>query len=272
MARCAVVSSVLLSLVVASVAPVGAQGAKIPVCGSNDSEGNTILGSLSLNDNSSAIRTYGTGKGDRHLALLYSVEGCTLPPATTIEPDQVSILPPKTGDDLPGKPTVAVTVENPDPTAVAANVALKLDDIDPGTHGGIVRIHMPQLLHDSFTPISESRTDWWGLPVLLGLAGSLAGLVWAIGLHISDTIDIKFSGIHWVVLVLLTLGAGIAAGYAYWDNQDVWTVGDNGWATLVAGFTASTTGALVGVTAAMVSPNMEGDADAPVVNEQPVAG
>lgn len=255
MTRTAVVSSVLLSLVVASLFPAGAAGDKIPVCGTSDSDGNAILGSLSLNDNSSATKTYGTGKGERHLALLYSVEGCTLPSGTTIAADQVSILPPKSGDDLPGKPTVAVTIEQPDPTAVAADVALKLNDIHPGTHGGIVRIHVPQVLHDSFTPISESRTAWWGLPILLGLTGSLAGLVWAIGLHISDTITaVKFSRIHWVVLVLLTTGAGIAAGYGYWDNQDVWTVADNGWATLLAGFTASTTGALVGVTAALVSP------------------
>jgi hypothetical protein len=261
MTRCTAVSAVLLFLAAVCVVPAGAQGAQIPVCGTKDSDGNTVLGSLSLNDNSSAIKTYGTGKGERHLALLYSVEGCTLRPETTIAADQVSILPPKTGDDLPGKPTVAVSVEKPDPTAVAANVALKLDDIDPGTHAGIVRIHAPQSLHDSFTPISESRTDWWGLPVFLGLLGSLAGLVWAVGLHIADTVNLRFSAIHWVVLVLLTLGAGVAAGYGYWNNQDVWTVGDNGWATLVSGFTASTTGALVGVTAALVSPTNHGDAN-----------
>jgi hypothetical protein len=259
MTRSAVVISLLLCVVLASFIPAVAEAAKVPVCGTKDSDGNAVLGSLSLNDNSSATRTYGSGKGERDLALLYSVEGCTLPSGTTIAPDQISILPPKTGDDLPGEPTVAVTVEKPDPTAVTANVALKLDDIDPGTHEGVVRIHMPQLLHDSFTPIAASRTDWWVWPVLLGLAGSLAGLVWAVGLHFAETqVNITFSATQWVVLVLLTTGAGIAAGYAYWDNQDVWTTGDNGWATLVAGFTASTTGALIGVTAALVSPKDQG--------------
>jgi len=64
------------------------------------------------------------------------------------------------------------------------------------------------------------------------------------------------------VISVLAIGAGLAAGYAYWHNQDVWTVGENGWATLVAGFTASTTGALAGVTAALFSPNTDGGGEA----------
>lgn len=275
MTRAVVVSAVLSYLLVAWIAPGGAGAATIPVCGSKGSDGNVVLGSLALNDNSSTTRTYGTGKGVRHLALLYSVEGCTLPSGTTIAPGQVSVLPAKTGDDLPGKPTVAVTVDEPDPTAVAANVALKLDDIDPGTHGGIVRIHLPQFLHDSFTPISESRTDWWVWPLLLGLLGSLAGLVWAVALHLADTINVKFSPIQAAVLVVLTVGAGLAAGYGYWHNQEVWTLGENGWATIVSGFTASTTGALVGVTAALVSPKAEereAETEHAPADPQPVAG
>jgi hypothetical protein len=46
--------------------------------------------------------------------------------------------------------------------------------------------------------------------------------------------------------ILLALGAvfGGIAGYLFWTNQDVWTRGENGWATMVAGFTGATTGAL----------------------------
>jgi hypothetical protein len=73
--------------------PADALAAKIPICGSEDADGNTILGSLALNDNSSVTKSYGTATGDRRLALLYEVEGCTLPPGTTIAPEQVSILP-----------------------------------------------------------------------------------------------------------------------------------------------------------------------------------
>jgi hypothetical protein len=265
------VSAVLWFVLVAWTAPAGAAPAKIPECGTRDADGNTVLGSLALNDNSSAIKSYGTDKGDRNLALLYDVMGCTLPAGTTISPQQVSVLPAKTGDDLPGRPTVTITAEPPAPTQVAASVALKLDDIAPGTHGGIVRIHLPQYVHDSFTPISESRTDLWVWPVLLGLAGALAGLVWAVVLHFADTIGIRFTGKQAALLGALAIGAGMVAGYGYWHNQEVWTLGDNGWATVVSGFTASTTGALAGVTAALFTSKKDGDpaakqkpADAPV--------
>jgi hypothetical protein len=256
--RCPLACALPLCLLVAWIAPSGASAAKTPVCGTTDRNGDSVLGSLALDDNSLTTKTYGTAKGDRQLALLYSVTGCTLPPEASITRDQVSILPAKDGADLPGAPTVAVSVAKPDATAVAAEVSLKLDDIDPGTHSGIVRIHVPQYLHDSFTPISASRTAWWLWPLLLGLAGAVAGVLWAIGIHIADSIEMKFSPLQRIVIGVLAVGAGLVAGYAYWDNQDVWTVGDNGWATLVAGFTASTTGALAGVTAALFSPNSGG--------------
>jgi hypothetical protein len=244
----------VLACVGAAIATPAAEAVKTPICGAKDADGNAILGSLALNDNSSTIKSYGTGKGDRRLALLFDVTGCTLPAGTKIAPGQVTLLPAKTGDDLAGQPNVAVSVEAPDPTGVAATIGLKLDEIDPGTHAGIVRIHVPQYLHDSFTPISESRTGWWVWPLLLGLAGALAGLVWGVGLHFADTIAVKFSWRQGVLLGVLALGAGLAAGYGYWHNQEVWTLGENGWPTVVSGFTASTAGALAGVTAALFKP------------------
>jgi hypothetical protein len=254
MTRRIAVCAALSYLLAAWLAPADGSAAKVPVCGDKNADGNTVLGSLALNDNSSAIKSYGTGKGDRQLVLLYSVSGCTLPPGTAIAPEQVSLLPAKTGADLPGKPAVAVTVDDAGPTDVAASVALKLDDIDPGTHAGIVRIHAPQFLQDSFTPISESRTDLWLWPVLLGLLGAVAGGLWAVALHLADTVDLKFSLKQAVLVGVLTIGAGLVAGFGYWHNQDVWTMGDNGWETLIAGFTASTAGALAGVTTALISP------------------
>jgi hypothetical protein len=256
--RCLLAYALSLCLLVACIAPSGASAAKTPVCGSTDRNGDSVLGSLALDNNSSTTKSYGTARGDRQLALLYSVTGCTLPPQATITQDQVSILPAKDGDDLPGPPAVEVSVAKPDSTAVTTSVSLKLNDIDPGTHSGIVRIHMPRYLHDSFTPISASRTDWWLWSLLLGLGGAAVGVLWAIGIHVADSIAMKFSLLQVTVIGVLAIGAGLAAGYAYWDNQDVWTVGDNGWATLVAGFTASTTGALAGVTAALFSPNSAG--------------
>jgi hypothetical protein len=271
MIRRVAVRAALSYLLAAWLVPAGAGAAKIPECGTKDSDGNTVLGSLALNDNSSTIKTYGTGKGDRRLALLYSVTGCTLPAGTTIAPEQVSLLPARAGDDLPGKPAVAVTVDESGPTSVAADVTLKLDDIDPGTHAGIVRIHLPQFLQDSFTPISESRTDLWVWPVLLGLLGAVAGGLWAVALHLADTVDLSFSLKQAVLVGVLTIGAGLVAGFGYWHNQDVWTLGDNGWETLIAGFTASTAGALAGVTTALMSPRPPGDVGVPGAPAKPQA-
>jgi hypothetical protein len=255
--RCLLTFALSLCLLVAWIAPAGAS-AKTPVCGTTDRNGDRVLGSLALDDNSSMAKSYGTAKGDRQLVLLYSVTGCTLPSEATITQNQVSILPTKDGADLPGAPAVKASVDKPDATAVMIRVSLKLDDIDPGIHSGIVRIHVPQYLHDSFAPISASRTDWWLWPLLLGLAGAIAGMLWAVGIHFAESIKMKFSPRQGIVISVLAIGAGLVAGYAYWSNQDVWTVGDNGWATLVAGFTASTTGALAGVTAALFSPNSIG--------------
>ena len=210
---------------------LGASAAKTPVCGSTDCNGDSVLGSLALDDNSSTTKSYGTAKGVRQLALVYSVTGCTLPSKATITDGQVSILPAKDSADLPARATVEVSVAKPDATGLAAKVSLKLDDIDPGTHGGIVRIHVLQYLHDSFTPISASRTAWWLWPLLLGLAGAAAGLLWAIGIHFADSIDMSFSLRHGLVFGVLAIGAGLVAGYAHWDNQDELYLGDNGWAT-----------------------------------------
>jgi hypothetical protein len=252
-----------VALTAAALAPALAPAApaKVPVCGTADADGDTVLGTLALNANSSTAKDYGRGGGDHRLALLYDVTGCVLPAGTTIPADQVTILPAKAGDDLPGAPAVAVTVDRPDPTALAATVALKLDDIDPGTRGGIVRIHLPQYLHDSFTPISESRTDTLLWPLLFGLLGALGGLLWGVTIHFAKSVDVSFSRRQGVLLAVLTIGAGLVAGYGYWHNQDVWTIGENAWATITAGFAASTTGALATVTTAIFSPPKK-DADA----------
>jgi hypothetical protein len=244
-----------LGLAVIAMSAATAWGAQTPTCGSTDKDGNTVLGTLALNDSSSSTtRSYGSDTGHHRLALLFDVSGCALPANATIGNDDVTLLPAKTGDDLPDGSAVKVSVPKPDPTALVAVVALNLADIDPGTRGGIVRIHLPGILHDSYTPISESRTSavWWSLG--LGFAGALAGLLWAVGLHVAETIPaIRFSRLQWVFVGALTVGAGLVAGFAYWDNQDVWTLGDNGWATLAAGFTAATTGALAGVTTALLT-------------------
>lgn len=250
-------------VLIASFGPLEASAAKTPVCGSTDREGNTILGSLALNDNSSTIKSYGTGTGERQLVLLYDVKGCTLPRETTIERSGFSILPDKTGDDLLGQPTVTLTVANPpDPTAVRATVAFTLDDVDPGTRGGIVRIQAPRHLEGSFTPISISRTDSPAWPVVFGLLGSLAGLFWAGALHFAKPIEIRFTRRQGFLLFVLAVGAGLVAGFGYWQDQEVWTRGENGWETVVTGFTASTAGALAGVTTTLLAPKAtakEGD-------------
>ena len=74
-------------------------------------------------------------------------------------------------------------------------------------------------------------------PLLLGLAGAWRGCSGPSASTSLNSIKMRFSPLHGLVLGVLAIGAGLVAGYAYWDNQDVWTVGDNGWSTLVAGFT-----------------------------------
>lgn len=253
---------VVLALTVTAVGAARADAAGVPVCGTRDTDGTPILGSLGLNDNSSTIRSYGTGTGDRQMSVLFDVTGCTLPSQATLAAGQVSILPGKTGDDLPSDSRVAISVEKADPTSLAATVTLKLDEIGPGTHDGVLRVHMPRYLHDSFTPISESRTSGWGWPLALGLLGSAAGLVWAFGLHFAENVQVNFTRRQTALLLLLAVGAGAAAGFGYWHNQDVWTLGENGWPTLISGFTASTAGALAGVTTALISPAKAGGAPA----------
>jgi hypothetical protein len=250
---------VVLALSATALAPATAAAAKAAVCGTRDVDGNPILGSLELNDNSSTIRSYGTGTGERDMSVLFDVTGCTLPRQATLPASQVSILPGKTGDDLPTDSRVSIGVEKPDATSLAATVTLKLDEIGPGTHDGILRIHMPRYLHDSFTPISESRTSGWGWPLVLGLLGSAAGLMWAFGLHFAENVRVSFTRRQTALLLLLAVGAGAAAGFGYWHNQDVWTLGENGWPTLISGFTASTAGALAGVTTALMSPSDGGE-------------
>jgi hypothetical protein len=245
----------LLPALVLTMALATATAHAAATCGARDARGNVTLGSLTLDDNSSVSKNYRSAKGKHDLVLIYEVQGCLLPrtaTTATVVARGLSLLPAKAGADLP-KEAVSYAVASVDPSEVEVRVTADLDQMPTGTSGGFVRIRVPAYLADSQTPVAVSRTSNLVWPLVLGFLGGLGGLLWAIGLHVTNATTFRFAGgkSELAVVCALAVAAGLVAGYGYWHNQDVWTRDANAFATLAAAFTASTTGALAGVTATL---------------------
>jgi hypothetical protein len=251
------------ALVVSLLVLVGQGSAKAQTatrCGSVDPKTKTAAqGTLKLDDASRTSVAYKRSTAPRTLLLMFTVEGCTLGPQQRPTP-RVEILPSNgPGGEIPAKALEPIRWRrNGDELTV--RLEIDTDELGPGSYDGAVQL-TSGYLEPSRTPVAISRSEnRVALPVTLGAAGGVVGIVWAFLLaEASERIHAVRR--EWLLaLVGAALGFGAAAGLGTWQDQDVWVFGENGWATFIAGIAGSTTGALATLTGLLIKahPNPPG--------------
>ena len=190
--------------------------------------------------------SFGRATGRRRLNLEFRVRGCELNPELKERPDFAVLPKPDDAQQLdqpilkPEKPTF-------DETSFRQVFVINAAAFKPGSYSGVLLLDAPYLVSNR-TAVTVSRSeDDELIPAGLGALGGLIGVIWfaALKLVARDKLAISW---WWLLLVVpLAIGAGAYSVLnVYWD-QDVWSIDENGWAALKAGFAGASTGAALGL-------------------------
>jgi hypothetical protein len=187
----------------------------------------------------------------KDLSLIFTVSDCQLP-AGAITYRNVDVLPPPDNSDeieksFMSKPTVRIRGRE-----LKIRTTVFPTSFDPGTYAALWELSAPRYITTSRTPIALSRSenDWY-TPFLLGALAGFASFLWWGLLKKAANKALRLDR-SWALLVAVAaiVVGGVNAVLGYLD-QDVWTFDDNAKATLVAGFTGGSTGAMAGLLGAV---------------------
>lgn len=219
----------------------------------------TAKGTLALNGKADELVIEAPFKrqtGTRNMTLVYKVSGCRLADMAPKPTTPLQIYPPKAGDQIPDgaiKLARAPSIENGGKRYLVP-LTVESTTIDPGSYEGLVEIASP-VLNPVRTPLTVSRSENNVLvPLLWGALGAVGGFGLFTALRFFKGNNLRV-GRGLVVLagaISIIVGA-IAALTTSYLNQDVWTSSTNAWATVVIGFTASTSGVMTALLAAVWS-------------------
>lgn len=172
---------------------------------------------------------------------------------TEPEPRQpLRIYPAKTGDTIPAGVVALDGSPDVEGSRYIVHVKVSSDSFDPGSYNGFVEIKAPWL-NTVRTPVSVSRSEnrLW-VPLGWGALGAVAGFVLFALLRFFRNNDLLVSRGQLALAALVSVIVGAVAVYATnYLNQDVWSSTDNAWAAIVVGFTASTSGVMTALLAAV---------------------
>lgn len=240
-----VIASCLIALGGAS--DLASAAVSTPVCGARDpSTKERVRGTLVLKDAESTVtKNYRAETGDRSLTLVYGVEGCTInssvrAPAVSVKGSNAA------GKDFPKGSVDASTPTLDDPREIIIDLTAHLDKLHPASYSGLVEVRAPSYLSTTRSLITVSRSSSFVWALLLSGIAAIFGIAWA-SFQTKPASVPNLGRAHFLILIGAGLVAGVGAGWGSWLAQEVWTVDDNWWTALVAGFTAATTGALFGV-------------------------
>jgi hypothetical protein len=205
--------------------------------------------------------------GTRHMTLVYDVTGCTLDDEARRPAEPPAIYPPKTGDAIPdGAIQLArdPSIENGGKRYLVP-LTIQSSAIDPGTYSGLVETRSSVLNPvRSAVTVSRSEDNFW-IPIAWGLLGAVGGFGLFSALRLFKRNDLRVNGWLLALAAVISLVVGaVAALTTSYLNQDVWTSGQNAWAAVVIGFTASTSGVMTALLAAVWSDPPDPDGPAPV--------
>jgi hypothetical protein len=188
--------------------------------------------------------------GTELLTLVYNVSGCELTGSEA--GPRLRMYPPADGERI--APGVIALDGDPSIETSRYIVHLKASSgaFNPGTYAGFVEIKAAWL-NPVRTPISLSRSENNAMvPVGWGAAGGLAGFLLFAILRWFHSADLLVSRLQLGVAGVLAVVVGAAITYkTHYLNQDVWTSSANGTAAFVVGLTASTSGVMTALLAAV---------------------
>ena len=189
---------------------------------------------------------FGRATGTRRLNLEFRVRGCELNPEVEERPEFDVLPKPDDAQQLdrpilkPEKPTL-------DEASFRQGFVVDAAAFKPGSYSGMLLLDAPYLVTNR-TAVTVSRSeDEELIPAGLGALGGLIGILWFMALKLVARNKLAISW-WWLLLVMpLAIGAGAYSVLnVYWD-QDVWSIDENGWAALKAGFAGASTGAALGL-------------------------
>ena len=269
--KCGVVALAVGALSVTAVPTSLAQpaGTAEPLCGqaaraADGASPKVARAELALDGQSDELVTDATfkrGTGTRMMTLIYNVTGCEMPAKAPAPQQPLRIYPAKTGDQIPAG---VITLDgSPDVEGSRYIVHLKAssDAFDPGSYNGFVEIKAPWL-KTVRTPVTVSRSENRVLvPLGLGGLGAVAGFALFGLLRWYRKNDLLVSRAKLVLAGVVSVVAGAFAAYATnYLSQDVWSSAENARAALGVGFTASTSGVMTALLAAVWSADAPGAA------------
>ncbi|MEA2333399.1 MAG: hypothetical protein QOH58_3537 [Thermoleophilaceae bacterium] len=237
----------------------GPQAQRTPKRCSRDAKATLVLDGKA--DEFVADTAFKRTTGTRMMTLVYDVTGCQLAPANRRPSEPLRIYPPKTGGQVPDGAIELARAPSVENGGKRYLVPLKIssDKLSPGTYAGLVEIASP-VINPVRSPVAVSRSeDNIFIPLAWGAVGALGGFLLFAALRF-------FKGNDLLVPLFLVFVAGavslvvgaIAALATSYLNQDVWTSSENAWAVVVIGFTASTSGVMTALLAAVWSEPGEG--------------
>lgn len=234
--------SVLSAAVLATALLLPATASAV-LCGAEDpATGRPAIGRLTLNGASRTDLVYRRGTAPRAIVLVFDVKGCTLSRTTKPAPQVSMTASTGPGLDLPNaalrKPATAFV----DRQQLEYRYDVVTSKLPPGSYNGTIEVRA-DYLNTVRTPVSVSRSEpLFLIPIAFGALGGLGGIAWY--LIASATAVSETTRKRQAVVLVVGIAAGGITGLGFWTNQDVWTIGDNAWATVIAGFTGATTGAV----------------------------
>jgi hypothetical protein len=245
---------VLLSVVAATLlVPTSASAV---LCGTKDPKTrHTAIGRLALSPASRTDLIYKRSTKPRAILLVFDVTGCSLDRYRSTPPPRIAVTASNgPNQDLPEESMQKSSMSFIDPQQVEYRFDVATSKLPPGSYNGAIEIRA-DYLSTTRTPVGVSRSEpRFLIPVGFGVLGGFAGIVWYLTISaFSSALPTDSRKARWVVGVVGVVAGGVA-GLGFWNNQDVWTIADNAWATVIAGFTGATTGAVAALATHLVKP------------------
>jgi hypothetical protein len=236
--------SFLAVLLLAVSFPSPATAAK---CGTINPKTNAVLkASLEIDPDSVTSIAFMRHTKPQWLLIRFKASGCELPVGHR---PTIDLLPKQNAQNIP-EPAVVLKAARP----AGAEYTLKLladpRELDPGGYEGFLEVRATNI-NTMRTPISLSRSeDRWWLPLVIGLVGGFASLVWFLGLHFAQGAKSPKRWHYGFAFVAAAIFGAFAVETAY-RSQEVWTFSENYASAAVAAFTGATTGTMLAALAVL---------------------
>lgn len=237
----------LLLLAIGAAVVFAAPASAADKCGStNKSTGAIVKAKLTIDPDSVTAIAFKRDTTPQRLLVRFKVSGCELPkrlaPSTDLLPMQGSKNIPENAIKLQGA--------RPDGGELTLTLVADPREFTPGTYEGFMEVRSA-LIATTRVPLTLSRSeDNEAVPIVIGLIGGLASVIWFVGLHLAG----GATSPKWWHYVLAFVAAAIFGAFAVetaYRSQEVWSFSENSASAIIAAFTGATTGTMLAALAVL---------------------